>query len=69
MWVERGGKVVIDELLNSFEKGYSIEDVGIESGDQIMAPHRTGLNFGLILSIINVVTSVVLLYLRLRYRW
>jgi protein involved in polysaccharide export with SLBB domain len=69
MWVERGGKVVIDELLNSFEKGYSLEDVGIESGDQIMAPHRAGLNFGLILSIINVVTSVVLLYLRLRYRW
>lgn len=69
MWVERGGKVVIDELLNSFERGYSLEDVGIESGDQIMAPHRTGLNLGLILSMINLITSIVLLYLRLRYRW
>ncbi len=68
MWVERGGKVIIDELLNSFEKGFSLEDVGIESGDQIMAPMQTGLNLGLILSMINLVTSVVLLYIRLRYR-
>ena len=67
MWVERGGRVVIDDLLNSFEKGFSLEDVGIESGDQIMAPQRTGLNLGLIFSMINLVTSVVLLYLRLRY--
>ena len=68
MWVERGGEVIIENLLNSFEKGFSLEDVGIESGDQIMVPQRTGLNLGLIFSMINLVTSVVLLYIRLRYR-
>lgn len=66
MWVERGGKVVIDELLRSFEKGYSLEEVGIETGDQIIAPQRSKLQIGVIIGIVNLVASVVLLYLRLR---
>lgn len=70
MWVERGGRVVNKELLRSFEKGYSLEEVGIETGDQIIAPHRTELQIGLIIGIVNLVASVVLLYLRIRSgRW
>lgn len=70
MWVERGGKVVNKDLLRSFEKGYSLEEVGIETGDQIIAPQRSQLQLGIIIGIVNLVASVVLLYLRVRSgRW
>lgn len=67
--VERGGRVIIDDMLASFEKGYSIEDIGIESGDQIVAPTRSRINFYTLISIINLLTSIALLYLRLQYRY
>ncbi len=66
--VERGGKVILEKLLNSFEKGYSIEDIGIESGDQIMAPTRNRLSVGTIIGSINLIMTLILLYLRIRYR-
>lgn len=66
MWVERSGKIVINQLLRSFEKGYSLEEVGLETGDQIIAPKRSRLQIGVIIGIVNLVASVVLLYLRLR---
>jgi len=66
MVVERGGKVVIKDLLKSFENGYSLEDVGIESGDQIIAFTRRTMNFGILLVVINLFASMLLLYLRLR---
>lgn len=65
MSVERGGQVVFKKLLESFEKGVSLEEVGIESGDQIIAPVRTTIDLGMLIGIINLVASVVLLYLRL----
>jgi polysaccharide export outer membrane protein len=64
--VERGGKVVLDNLLNSFEKGFSLEEVGIESGDQIVAPFRRGLDIRLIMIMVNLFASIALLYLRLK---
>ena len=66
MWTERGGKTIIKELLAAFEKGYSLEEVGIETGDQIIAPARRGLDLNFLIGIINLLASVVLLYLRLR---
>ena len=35
--VKRNDEIVIEDLLASFEKGYSLEDIGIKSGDQIIA--------------------------------
>ncbi len=66
MAVERGGKVVIRKLLESFERGISLEEVGIESGDQIIAPARSALDLAMMIGIINLLASVILLYLRLR---
>jgi len=66
MVVERGGKAVIKDLLKSFENGYSIEEVGIESGDQIIAFPRGTMDLGTLLVIINLFASMLLLYLRLR---
>ena len=64
--VERGGKVVIKKLLGSFEQGVSLEEVGIESGDQIIAPRKNELNMAFLVGIINLMASVLLLYLRLK---
>ncbi len=66
MVVERGGKTVIKDLLKSFENGYSLDDVGIESGDQIIASARQTMDLGVMLVIINLFASMLLLYLRLR---
>ena len=66
MRVERGGRVAIRDLLRSFEKGISLEEVGVESGDQIIAPMRGVLSIHFLLALINFLTSLALLYLRLR---
>ncbi len=66
MSVERGGQVIIKKLLDSFERGISLEEIGIESGDQIIAPSRSTIDLGMLISVINLLASVVLLYLRLR---
>jgi len=63
---ERGGKVVIKKLLESFEEGISLEEVGIESGDQIIAPRKNELNMAFLVGLINLMASVLLLYLRLK---
>ncbi|MCD6116195.1 polysaccharide biosynthesis/export family protein [bacterium] len=65
---ERGGKVVIKKLLESFEAGISLEEVGIESGDQIIAPRKNELSIAFLVGIINLAASVLLLYLRLKSR-
>lgn len=66
MSAERGGKTVIKKLLKAFEEGHSLEEVGIESGDQIIVPARRGFDLQFIIGLINLLASVVLLYLRLR---
>ena len=40
MRVERGGKTVMKNLLSSFERAYTIQEIGIRSGDQIIVPTR-----------------------------
>ena len=66
MWVERGGEISLKNILNSFEKGMSLEEMGIESGDQIIAPNRRQWNLTVMLSFVNLAASFVLLYLRLK---
>ncbi len=66
MRVERTGQVVMKDLLHSYEKGYSLEEIGIETGDQIITPGRGGFNFGFMITLVNLFTSLALLYLRLR---
>ena len=66
MRVERGGKIAIRSVLEYFEKGISLEEVGIESGDQIIAPRRGNINIHFLLALVNFFTSLALLYIRLR---
>lgn len=70
MRMERGGEIVIKRLLESFERAYSLEEVGIESGDQIIAPPRGGVDVRTLIAVINLLTSLLLLYFRVRTgRW
>lgn len=66
MWVERGGDIVMEELLKSFEEGYSLEEIGIESGDQILAPHRRAWNLSLLLTTFNLLATFALIYIRIQ---
>jgi len=65
MRVERGGKVVIKNLLKSFEKGYSLRDIGIRSGDQILAPNRSRFTIRTLMGYLSFAMSAALLYLRI----
>ncbi|MFQ5601665.1 MAG: polysaccharide biosynthesis/export family protein [bacterium] len=40
LWVERGGKIVKKNILSGFEKGYTLQELGIFSGDQVLVPAR-----------------------------
>jgi len=64
--VRRGGEVIIIGLLNAFERGYSLEEIGIESGDQVFVPAENRITFQFIISIIHLCATIVLLYLRIQ---
>ncbi|UCE08165.1 MAG: SLBB domain-containing protein [bacterium] len=66
MRVERGGKVYLKNLLEQFERGYSLEDIGIKSGDQIFAKGKS--NFGLreIMSYARFIMLAISLYINIR---
>ncbi len=69
MWIERGGEIVTESLLKSFEEGYSLEEIGIESGDQILAPRRRHWNLNLLLTVFNLVATFALIYIRFQDRY
>lgn len=66
MRAERAGRVVNEKLLRSFEKGYSLQEVGISSGDQIIIPARGSFGYRDVLSLVTFVFSGILVYDQLR---
>ncbi len=66
MWVERGGQVVVKGLLNAFERGYSLQDIGVRSGDLIKAPSRRKIKFKDIIQISSWITSYIILYFQIQ---
>jgi protein involved in polysaccharide export with SLBB domain len=64
--VERGGKVVIKNLLSQFERGYSLQDIGIKSGDQIFSQNRSSFGFRDIINYTYFVMSAVSLYFSIK---
>ncbi len=61
---ERGGRVVIKNLLRSFEKGYSLQEIGILSGDQIIIPGKNKFTYRDVLVLATFSLQVGLFYLR-----
>jgi len=59
---ERGGRVVSKNLLRSFEKGYSLREIGILSGDQIIIPGRTSFTYKDVLDLLSFGMSLLVVY-------
>jgi len=66
--VFRGGDIVIKNLLKAFEKAYSLKEIGVQSGDQIIVPQPGGFNMQAIVNYLNLAVSLFLLYMRFRDR-
>ncbi len=64
MQSERGGRIVNKNLLRSFEKGYSLQEIGVISGDQILVPGRRSFGYRDALSLATFGMQVALFYLR-----
>ena len=62
--LERGGEAVNKNLLKSFEKGYSLREIGVLSGDQIIVPARRSFTYRDALAIASFGLQVALFYLR-----
>lgn len=63
--VERGGDVVITNLLTSFEKGHSLSEIGVRSGDQVIAKYKKHLGMRDILDWVKFGVTLVVLYLQI----
>ena len=64
--VERAGKVVMKNLLQQFERGHSLEDIGIRSGDQIIAKGRSNFGFREIMNYSYFIMTAISLYFSIR---
>jgi len=67
--VVRNDEPVVKNLLGAFEKGYSLEEIGVKSGDQIHGPAIKHFGLQTILTAANFAVSIALLYIRLKERW
>jgi len=61
--VVRGGKTVIPKLLSGFERAYSIEEIGIRSGDQILLPARSTFGIRDMFEILRFAISILQLWI------
>ncbi|NOZ61608.1 MAG: hypothetical protein GXO74_07985 [Calditrichaeota bacterium] len=66
--VVRNDEVVIENLLAGFEKGYSLEDIGVQSGDQIVAKPKRHFGLREIFDYLRFGMSIASLYF-LVLRW
>ncbi|MCI0515565.1 polysaccharide biosynthesis/export family protein [candidate division KSB1 bacterium] len=64
--VERGGKIIMSDLLAQFEKGYSINDIGIRSGDQLIGAPKSSINFAQVRDYLAFLMTAVLFYVRMK---
>lgn len=64
--VERGGKVVSKNLLSEFERGYSLQDIGIKSGDQIFSQSRSSFGLREIMNYTYFIMTGVSLYFSIK---
>ncbi len=62
MFVTRGGKTIKKKLLSGFENAYSLEELGINSGDQIHVPERRRFRVRDALEAVRFVVSIANLY-------
>ncbi len=65
MRVVRGDRTVVDNLLQAFENAYSLSDLGIQSGDQVLIPPKGGISIRSVMSTLSFAASMALLIIRI----
>ncbi len=65
MFTERGGRVAIKNLLKSFENGYSLQDIGIRTGDQIVVPSKNPFTYRDVLGFVSFGMNIAVLYIQI----
>jgi len=66
--IERSGKVIMKNLLEQFEKGYSLEEINVKSGDQIIARPKKSFSSRDLVNYGYFIISSINLYLYIRDR-
>ncbi|MBN2010326.1 polysaccharide biosynthesis/export family protein [candidate division KSB1 bacterium] len=64
--VKRGGRIVIKNLLSSFEQGHSLRDIGVRSGDQVEALFKDRVTMRDVIDYTNFLVSLAVLYIQIR---
>lgn len=64
--VERGGKIIIKNLLEEFERGHSLEDIGIRSGDQILSKGKSSFDLRDIMNYTYFIMTAISLYINIK---
>ncbi len=65
LYYTRGGRMVAKNLLGQFEQAYNIQEIGIQSGDQLVLPPHKKISLRTVIQVVSLGSSLLLLYLRL----
>jgi len=66
--VERSNQIVADNLLEGFQQAYSLEQIGVRSGDQVYLPGVKHFNWRAIVDYATLTASFVVLYYQIQDR-
>lgn len=64
----RNGEVVAENLLAQFERAYSIQEIGMRSGDQLYIPGKSTFSIRTVFQYTSFLTSLVVLYFTIEDR-
>jgi protein involved in polysaccharide export with SLBB domain len=65
MYLLRNGDIVYADFMSALYAGVSLKELGIQSGDELIAPRITRLSFNSIMRYVSFFSSLILLYLAL----
>ena len=65
MYLERDGEILYQDFLEAFYKANSLHEMGIQSGDEIIAPRLNRISLASIMRYFQFASSVILLYFAL----
>ncbi len=66
IYLTRSGRVVAKNLLEVYEKAYSLQEIGVRSGDQLVLPRAGGFTLRTFMDYTSFVISAAILYLQIR---
>ncbi|MDZ7369667.1 MAG: SLBB domain-containing protein [candidate division KSB1 bacterium] len=68
MYVIRNGEILYANFMDALYKGVSVQELGLESGDEIIAPRINRLSFYTIIRYANFISSMIILYITISNR-